>query len=110
MPNRKPVVLLFRDDKKRVNDWVSGLAVKCLVCGRTKQIRINIITRPGEKCVHRPHSFQKDIDYMENVSEFFNEEFMLCNLGGWLSHHILKLRQPSSEELSSVREHFPTFC
>ena len=113
MANKKPVVLLFQDDKKRVDDWVlaypdneTGGQVFGLWTHDGNPY-INIITGPGRNCKHRSHSFHQDIDYLKNVGGFLNKEFMMCHIGEWHSHHKLRLRQPSSGDLNSIWKHFP---
>ena len=113
MSNKKPVVVLFRDDYDRVAKWVLTYPDRETggqMFGLWTQDRnpyINIIIGPGQNCSHGTHSFHQDIDYLKHVGTFLNTEFMMCHIGEWHSHHRLRLRQPSSGDLNSIWKHFP---
>ena len=114
MANKKPVVFLFQDDKKRVDDWVlsypeneTGGQIFGLWT-HDRNPHINVITGPGKNCTHGSHSFHQDINYLKDVGTFLNTQFMMCHIGEWHSHHKLRLRQPSSGDLNSIWKHFPS--
>ena len=113
MANQKPVVLLFREDFKRVKDWVLSYPDRETggqmfgLWTHERNPYINIITGPGKNSRHGTHSFHQDIEYLKSVGNFLNKEFMMCHIGEWHSHHKLRLRQPSSGDLNSIWKHFP---
>lgn len=110
----KPNVLLFRDDFKRMENWVlqypnsetGGQFFGLWANG--KDPYINVVIGPGKNCRHGTHSFHQDIEYLKKTGTFLNQRFMTCHIGEWHSHHRLRIRQPSSGDLNSIWKHFPS--
>ena len=68
---------------------------------------IHVAPGPGEKCRRTTTSFHQDIEYMHRVGRFVNDNYMLCHIGEWHSHHSLSLNRPSDGDERTVRRNFP---
>ena len=62
---------------------------------------------PGKNCRRTGTSFHQDIQYLERVGHFLNENYMLCHVGEWHSHHQLSLDEPSAGDESTVWNNYP---
>ena len=68
---------------------------------------IHVVLGPGKNCRRTTTSFHQDIEYLERVGRFVNDNYMLCHIGEWHSHHSLSLNKPSSGDEKTVRRYFP---
>ena len=68
---------------------------------------IHVVPGPGKNCRRTTTSFHQDIEYMHRVGRFVNDNYMLCHIGEWHSHHSLSLNRPSTGDEQTVRRNFP---
>ena len=68
---------------------------------------IHVVLGPGQHCKRTSASFHQDLEYMERVGRFVNNNYMLCHIGEWHSHHNLSLNKPSAGDESTIRHNFP---
>ncbi len=68
---------------------------------------IRVVLGPGRHCKRTNTSFHQDLEYMERVGRFVNDNYMLCHIGEWRSHHNLSLSKPSAGDESTIRRNFP---
>ena len=68
---------------------------------------IHVLLGPGKNCKRTTASFHQDIEYMHRVGRFVNDNYMLCHIGEWHSHHSLSLNRPSDGDVQTVRRNFP---
>ena len=68
---------------------------------------IHVMLGPGQNCKRTSTSFHQDLDYMARVGRFVNDNYMLCHIGEWHSHHNLSLSKPSAGDESTIRRNFP---
>ena len=68
---------------------------------------IHVMLGPGQNCKRTSTSFHQDLNYMERVGRFVNDNYMLCHIGEWHSHHNLSLSKPSAGDESTIRRNFP---
>ena len=68
---------------------------------------IHVVPGPGKNCRRTTTSFHQDIEYMHRVGRFVNDNYMLCHIGEWHSHHSLSLNKPSTGDEQTVRRNFP---
>ena len=68
---------------------------------------IHVLLGPGKNCKRTTASFHQDIEYMHRVGRFVNDNYMLCHIGEWHSHHSLSLNRPSAGDEQTVRRNFP---
>ena len=68
---------------------------------------IHVVLGPGKNCRRTTTSFHQDIEYLHRVGRFVNDNYMLCHIGEWHSHHSLALNKPSSGDEETVRRNFP---
>ena len=68
---------------------------------------IHVAPGPGKNCKRTTTSFHQDIEYMHRVGRFVNDNYMLCHIGEWHSHHSLSLNRPSAGDEQTVRRNFP---
>ena len=68
---------------------------------------IHVMLGPGQNCKRTSTSFHQDLEYMARVGRFVNDNFMLCHIGEWHSHHNLSLSKPSAGDESTIRRNFP---
>ena len=68
---------------------------------------IHVAPGPGKNCRRTTASFHQDIEYMHRVGRFVNDNYMLCHIGEWHSHHSLSLNRPSDGDEQTVRRNFP---
>ena len=68
---------------------------------------IHVVLGPGKNCRRTTTSFHQDIDYLHRVGRFVNDNYMLCHIGEWHSHHSLALNKPSSGDEETIRRDFP---
>ena len=68
---------------------------------------IHVVLGPGQHCKRTNTSFHQDLEYMGRVGRFVNDNYMLCHIGEWHSHHNLSLSKPSAGDESTIRRNFP---
>ena len=68
---------------------------------------IHVMLGPGQNCKRTSTSFHQDLNYMARVGRFVNDNYMLCHIGEWHSHHSLSLSKPSAGDESTIRRNFP---
>ena len=68
---------------------------------------IHVMLGPGQNCRRTSTSFHQDLNYMARVGRFVNDNYMLCHIGEWHSHHNLSLSKPSAGDESTIRRNFP---
>lgn len=68
---------------------------------------IHVVLGPGQSCRRTNVSFYQDIPYLQRNGELLTQNYMLCHLGEWHSHHQLRLFQPSQgdQPLTVVRNY-----
>ena len=68
---------------------------------------LHVILGPGQNCKRTGASFYQDIAYLQRNGELLTEDYMLCHIGEWHSHHQLHLFQPSGGDSSTVIRNYP---
>ena len=69
---------------------------------------IHVVLGPGQGCKRTNVSFYQDFPYLQRNSQLLTQNYMLCHLGEWHSHHPLRLFQPSQRDQSStVTRNYP---
>ena len=68
---------------------------------------IHVVLGPGKNCRRTQTSFHQNIEYLHRVGRFVNDNYMLCHIGEWHSHHSLSLNKPSSGDEQTIRCNFP---
>jgi len=68
---------------------------------------LHIVLGPGLNCKRTGASFYQDIPYLKQNGELVTEDYMLCHIGEWHSHHQLHLFQPSGGDSSTVIRNYP---
>lgn len=69
---------------------------------------VHVVLGPGQSCRRTNVSFYQDIAYLKRNGELLTQNYMLCHLGEWHSHHQLRLFQPSQgDQPSAVIRNYP---
>ena len=68
---------------------------------------LHVILGPGQNCKRTGASFYQDIAYLQRNGELLTEDYMLCHIGEWHSHHQMHLFQPSGGDSSTVIRNYP---
>jgi len=68
---------------------------------------VHIVLGPAIGCKRTEVSFYQSIPYLERVGGIVTQEYQLCHIGEWHSHHRLSLSEPSSGDSSTVIRNFP---
>lgn len=68
---------------------------------------IHIVLGPGKHCSRTNVSFNQDIPYLKKNGELLTQDYMLCHIGEWHSHHQLRLFQPSEGDSTTVIRNYP---
>ena len=68
---------------------------------------LHIVLGPGQDCKRTDVSFYQDIPYLQRNGELLTQNYMLCHIGEWHSHHQLRLSHPSQGDSSTVIRHYP---
>lgn len=68
---------------------------------------VHIVLGPAIGCTRTEISFYQSIPYLERVGGIVTQEYQLCHIGEWHSHHRLRLSEPSSGDSSTVTRNFP---
>lgn len=68
---------------------------------------LHVVLGPAIGCTRTEVSFYQSISYLQRVGKVLTEQFQLCHIGEWHSHHHLHLSDPSSGDSSTVTRNFP---
>ena len=68
---------------------------------------VHIVLGPATGCKRTEVSFYQSIPYLQRVGKVLTEQFQLCHIGEWHSHHQLHLSEPSTGDSSTVSRNFP---
>ena len=68
---------------------------------------LHIVLGPAKGCTRTEVSFYQSIPYLERVGKILTEQYQLCHIGEWHSHHRLHLSEPSSGDSSTVIRNYP---
>ena len=68
---------------------------------------IHVVLGPGKNCRRTTTSFHQDIEYLERVGRFVNDNCMFCHIGEWHSHHSLALNKPTAADEQIIGSNFP---
>lgn len=68
---------------------------------------IHIVLGPAEGCRRTEVSFYQHVPYLDRVGRLLTNEYLLCHIGEWHSHHQLRLSEPSSGDSSTVTRNYP---
>jgi len=68
---------------------------------------IHVVLGPGQGCKRTNVSFYQDIPYLQRNGELLTQDYMLCHIGEWHSHHQLRLFQPSQGDSLTVIRNYP---
>ena len=68
---------------------------------------LHVVLGPGRNCERTGASFHQDIPYLKRNGELLTQDYMLCHIGEWHSHHQLRLFEPSGGDSSTVIRNYP---
>lgn len=68
---------------------------------------LHVVLGPGRNCKRTGASFHQDIPYLKRNGELLTQDYMLCHIGEWHSHHQLRLFEPSGGDSSTVIRNYP---
>ena len=68
---------------------------------------IHVVLGPGKNCKRTGTSFYQDIPYLQRNGNLLTQNYLLCHIGAWHSHHQLRLFQPSQGDSTTVIRHYP---
>ena len=68
---------------------------------------LHVVLGPGQNCKRTGVSFYQDVPYLKANGELLTQDYMLCHIGEWHSHHQLHLFQPSGGDSSTVIRNYP---
>lgn len=68
---------------------------------------LHVVLGPGQNCKRTGVSFHQDVPYLKENGELLTQDYMLCHIGEWHSHHQLHLFQPSGGDSSTVIRNYP---
>ena len=68
---------------------------------------LHVVLGPGRNCERTGASFYQDIPYLKRNGELLTQDYMLCHIGEWHSHHQLRLFEPSGGDSSTVIRNYP---
>ena len=68
---------------------------------------LHVVLGPAIGCTRTEVSFYQSIPYLQRVGKVLTEQFQLCHIGEWHSHHQLYLSEPSMGDSSTVTRNFP---
>ena len=69
---------------------------------------LHVVLGPGRNCERTGASFYQDIPYLKRNGELLTQDYMLCHIGEWHSHHQLRLFEPSGGDSSTVIRNYPS--
>lgn len=106
-------IYLFEEDQKMMEDLVlrypdieTGGDLFGLWTSEGDAV-LHIVLGPGQGCKRTDVSFYQDIPYLQRNGELLTQNYMLCHIGEWHSHHQLRLCQPSQGDSSTVIRNYP---
>lgn len=106
-------VYLFEEDQKMMEDLVlrypdieTGGDLFGLWTAEGDAV-LHIVLGPGQGCKRTDVSFYQDIPYLQRNGELLTQNYMLCHIGEWHSHHQLRLSHPSHGDSSTVIRNYP---
>lgn len=106
-------VHMFHEDIERMKNWVlrhpdreTGGNLFGLWSDHGEPV-IHIVLGPAEGCRRTEVSFYQDVPYLERVGRLLTNDYLLCHIGEWHSHHQLRLSEPSSGDSSTVIRNYP---
>ena len=107
-------VYLFEEDQKMMEDLVlrypdieTGGDLFGLWTTEGDAV-LHIVLGPGQGCRRTDVSFYQDIPYLQRNGELLTQNYMLCHIGEWHSHHQLRLSHPSHGDSSTVIRNYPS--
>ena len=107
-------IFLFEEDQKMMEDLVlrypdieTGGDLFGLWTTEGDAV-LHIVLGPGQGCRRTDVSFYQDIPYLQRNGELLTQNYMLCHVGEWHSHHQLRLSQPSHGDSSTVIRNYPS--
>ena len=68
---------------------------------------LHAVLGPGRNCKRTGASFYQDVPYLKRNGELLTQDYMLCHIGEWHSHHQLRLFRPSHGDSSTVIRNYP---
>ena len=68
---------------------------------------LHVVLGPCRNCERTGASFYQDIPYLKRNGELLTQDYMLCHIGEWHSHHQLRLFEPSGGDSSTVIRNYP---
>ena len=68
---------------------------------------VHLVLGPGKHSRRTPTSFFQDAEYLGDKGRQLTQEYNLCHIGEWHSHHTLGLARPSAGDESTVWHHMP---
>ena len=72
---------------------------------------LHVVLGPGQNCRRTGTSFFQDVPYLKENGDLLTQDYMLCHIGEWHSHHQLSLFQPSGGDSSTIINNYPPgFC
>jgi len=106
-------IYLFEEDQKMMEDLV--LHYPDIETGgdlfglwtSEGDVVLHIVLGPGQGCKRTDVSFYQDIPYLQRNGELLTQNYMLCHIGEWHSHHQLRLSHPSHGDSSTVIRNYP---
>ena len=69
---------------------------------------VHLVLGPGEHSRRTTTSFFQNTEYLGNKRRQLTQEYGLCHIGEWHSHHTLGLARPSAGDESTVWRHMPS--
>lgn len=106
-------VIIHRGELSQIEQWVRrhsdietggdlfGLWSK----GNTAVVQL--VLGPGTDSRRTAVSFFQDAEYLQKAGSHLTEQYGLCHIGEWHSHHTLGLAQPSGGDQSTVWSNMP---
>lgn len=106
-------VFMFEEDIERIEKYI--LAYPHLETGgdlfglwtTNGDAVIHIALGPGQNCKRTGASFYQDIPYLQRNGNLLTQDYLLCHIGEWHSHHQLRLFQPSQGDSTTVIRNYP---
>lgn len=68
---------------------------------------LHVVLGPGQNCRRTGVSFFQDVPYLKQNGELLTQDYMLCHIGEWHSHHQLSLFRPSGGDSTTVIRNYP---
>ena len=69
---------------------------------------VHLVLGPGEHSRRTPTSFFQDAEYLKDKGRQLTQEYGLCHIGEWHSHHTLDLAKPNSKDESTIWSLMPS--